>query len=94
MSPGRADDGGRVSDVSEEEATPETVQDSEKLFKQLGFPQVETSKFNPGDYAKIAKCIGKRTSKMSEMVQKINGVETKTDQQKVFLGHASLQIEI
>ena len=71
--------------VSEDEAdTPQAS--SEKVFKQLGFPQVETGKFNAQDFPKVAKCISKRTNKLSDMADKLKEVQKPSPQQTAFLG--------
>ena len=77
-------DAAQVS-VSEDEADCDQKQ-SEKMFKQIGFPEVETNKFNPQDFPKVAKCINKRATKLNELHLKLTSLESPTDAQKSFLG--------
>lgn len=68
-----------ISSASEEEA--DLGKEGEKVFKQMGFPQVESSKFNPADFPKVAKCINKRVTKLAAFEKQLEGITTKTDQQ-------------
>ena len=74
---------GHVS-VSEDEA--DCAETGDKVFRQLGFPQIESSKFNPSDFCKVAKCLTKRSSKLQEMVTSLKAVESPSSQQQAFLG--------
>lgn len=75
---------GHVS-VSEDEA--DCGKDTgDKLFRQRGFPQIESAKFNPADFSKVAKCLTKRSNKLQEMVTSLKAVEKPSSQQQTFLG--------
>ena len=68
-----------ISSASEEE--PDLSKEGEKVLKQLGFPQVESTKFNPADFPKVARCINKRVTKLAAIEKQLDGITTKTDQQ-------------
>ena len=63
------------SSASEEEA--DLGKEGEKVFKQMGFPQVESSKFNPADFPKVAKCINKRVTKLAAFEKQLEGIHNK-----------------
>ena len=74
---------GHVS-VSEDEA--DCKDSGDKIFRQLGFPEIESAKFNPADFSKVAKCLTKRSTKLQEMVTSLKAVEKPSGQQQTFLG--------
>ena len=79
--PGASKEDDGVS-VSEEEAD---KNESDKVFKQLGFPQIESSKFNPADFPKVAKCINKRVTKLGGIEKLLGAISTPTPQQSALL---------
>lgn len=81
---GIKDEAGAVS-VSEDEADGCTGKESDKIFKQLGFPVVESDKFNPPDFPKVAKCINKRVQKLGDLKKRLDTVTNPTDQQQSLL---------
>lgn len=82
--PGPAGDEEDVDSISEEEAGV-SGDAAAKVMKQLGFPEVESSKFNPADFPKVAKCINKRITKLDDINKRLGELPNPSSTQTAFL---------
>ena len=64
--PGEPDDEA-IESVSEDEA--DALKIDPKIFRQIGLPEVETNKFNPNDFPKFAKALGKHAGKLGDLIK-------------------------